>query len=597
MLSNPFCFLIQVAAVFLGGQHSPIDHASATVTSKEWTCAQVPDRATRADGCIDDVASLPFVTPPAWHRSSTTSCHVDAQALIKSLTPPLFTSGPGSSKPDGMLSNPFCFLIQVAAVFLGGQHSPIDHASATVTSKEWTCAQVPDRATRADGCIDDVASLPFVTPPAWHRSSTTSCHVDAQALIKSLTPPLFTSGPGSSKPDGMLSNPFCFLIQVAAVFLGGQHSPIDHASATVTSKEWTCAQVPDRATRADGCIDDVASLPFVTPPAWHRSSTTSCHVDAQALIKSLTPPLFTSGPGSSKPDGMLSNPFCFLIQVGDCSLAYSYRSDDRFLLLLPCPRFAKHIFMRFSSVIVNLLVCGDIESNPGPSDKDLLAQLLAGQNKISATVENIQANQKKFESKITTLAEKINGIEQQLSSLNKLTTQVNDMEKVISHQSAALASLIEKVDDLENRSRRNNLIIYGLDETSVESSEELEKKVVEGIFLEKLQVPTPAIERIHRLGFKGAKTRPVILKFLNYREKESILRKSYKLKGTSLSLSQDFSKRVREIRKNLWNSATEDRARGGKVKLVHDKLCVDGTFYTWNDERNERCQLNKAPRK
>ncbi|KAH8040079.1 hypothetical protein HPB51_009335 [Rhipicephalus microplus] len=117
-----------------------------------------------------------------------------------------------------------------------------------------------------------------------------------------------------------------FVLKVAAVFLGGQHSPIDHASATVTSKEWTCAQVPDRATRADGCIDDVASLPFVTPPAWHRSSTTSCHVDAQALIKSLTPPLFTSGPGSSKPDGMLSNPFCFLIQVDYLRLAPCFKS-------------------------------------------------------------------------------------------------------------------------------------------------------------------------------------------------------------------------------------------------------------------------------
>lgn len=82
-------------------------------------------------------------------------------------------------------------------------------------------------------------------------------------------------------------------------------------------------------------------------------------------------------------------------------------------------------------------------------------------------------------------------MQQQLSSSKKLTAQVNDME-VISHQSAALASIIEKVDNLENRSRRSNLIINGSDETSVESTEELEQKVVEGIFIEKLQAPTPA---------------------------------------------------------------------------------------------------------
>ncbi|KAL1444058.1 hypothetical protein MTO96_030063 [Rhipicephalus appendiculatus] len=262
----------EVAAVFLGGQRSPIDHASADVTSREWTCALEPECVTRADGHIEDVVPLPFVALLALHRTSVTSSHVDAQTLIKNLAPPFFTSGPGSSKPDGMLSNPFCFIIQVAAVFLGGQRSPIDHASADVTSREWTCALEPECVTRADGHIEDVVPLPFVALLALHRTSVTSSHVDAQTLIKNLAPPFFTSGPGSSKPDGMLSNPFCFIIQVAAVFLGGQRSPIDHASADVTSREWTCALEPECVTRADGHIEDVVPLPFVALLAFHRTS-------------------------------------------------------------------------------------------------------------------------------------------------------------------------------------------------------------------------------------------------------------------------------------------------------------------------------------
>lgn len=44
-----------------------------------------------------------------------------------------------------------------------------------------------------------------------------------------------------------------------------------------------------------------------------------------------------------------------------------------------------------------------------------------------------------------------------------------------------------------------------------------------------------------------------------------------------------------EVRKKLWQSSASERAAGGKVKLLHDKLKIGNRIYVWDQEKNERC--------
>lgn len=163
----------------------------------------------------------------------------------------------------------------------------------------------------------------------------------------------------------------------------------------------------------------------------------------------------------------------------------------------------------------------------------------------------------------------------------------------MSKRDEQICMLVLKVDDLENRSRRNNLIIYGIEEPARESNEELLNEVTE-CFQKNLEVTTSATERCHRFGRKvGNKPRPVIIKFLDYREKTSVLTNAFKLKGTTMSISEDFSSRVREVRRNLWKSAAEEKRNGAKVKLIYDKLSIDDTLYGWNETEKSRFKLQK----
>nr|XP_054917163.1 uncharacterized protein LOC129380383 [Dermacentor andersoni] len=324
-----------------------------------------------------------------------------------------------------------------------------------------------------------------------------------------------------------------------------------------------------------------------------RTAITSDHMTRFPAIKGQTTPSYTSGHGSSLSGNMLRNPFCFVLQVSQYLPTKCYRSDDRFLVLLPCPLSFLNVFNYVFSMPSDLLVCGDIEANPGPTEKEMLSELLIGQGKLTTFVEALQSSQNDIEKNISALTKRIEGFEKQLAGLNALNKRVKTMEDTVVKVDKQLSALIYKVDDLENRSRRNNLVIYGLPDDDEETAAGLESKVVTEVFQDKLGLTVSGIERCHRIGRKFKyKKRPVILKFLDYREKASALKSAHKLKGSEISISEDFSTRTREIRKHLWKSAAQEKANGAKVKLMHNKLSVDNVMYGWDEVKGARYKLS-----
>lgn len=61
-----------------------------------------------------------------------------------------------------------------------------------------------------------------------------------------------------------------------------------------------------------------------------------------------------------------------------------------------------------------------------------------------------------------------------------------------------------------------------------------------------------------------------------------------------VSISDDFSKRVLHHRKSLWESAKEEKLSGKRVRLVYDKLYVDGKAYYWDDSSDSRKECRNA---
>lgn len=95
-----------------------------------------------------------------------------------------------------------------------------------------------------------------------------------------------------------------------------------------------------------------------------------------------------------------------------------------------------------------------------------------------------------------------------------------------------------------------------------------------------VSLDTNNIERAHRLGrFQENKNRPIIVKFMRFKDKSQILSCGGKLKGTSFSIREDYSARVRLARKKLYLYAQERRL---PFKIRFDKLIIGNKRFVYD---------------
>lgn len=236
-----------------------------------------------------------------------------------------------------------------------------------------------------------------------------------------------------------------------------------------------------------------------------------------------------------------------------------------------------------------LLLGGDVEANPGPLTKAQEEKL----NLVFSTVQRLEASN-------ATVLEAVNkvllihiDIKNDLDALTKRVSELETKPVVaastvtgVSHD-ANFACMQEKLDDLENRSRRSNVLFFGITDTDPSETWESSETHVHEFCSNKLGVTVTSIARAHRLGrFSPDKMRPIIAKFYNEKEVETVLSKGVKLKNTTFSISRDFSEAVREKRRRLLQFSRTIKKEGDRVRLVFNKLMVNDTTYTWDAAAN-----------
>ncbi|XP_075534678.1 uncharacterized protein LOC142569037 [Dermacentor variabilis] len=325
-------------------------------------------------------------------------------------------------------------------------------------------------------------------------------------------------------------------------------------------------------------------------------------------LKVLDPAFLVSGQDCSSTNRML-NRVLFFVQVRYFKNAHCLRSDDRCLLLLSYPQSFLSCFMHALFCANRLVLSGDIELNPGPTrktirntgnsdetscssaepDNDLnnisgmLTELLAGQKTIARDIADIKVFQQ-------TVNKRFDALESRVAALEKTSADpsvsLDHSGSDVRSLSQAVSELIKKNDDLENRSRRNNIILHGLGEHNAENTDMLLSNVHQ-FFTEKLQIECPPIERCHRIGTKReGRSRPVILRVLDFRNKVEIMKIVSKLKGTKFYITEDYSANVRTIHKKLWAATSSFRDHGSVVRLRYDRVFINGVRYRWNDAAN-----------
>ena len=197
---------------------------------------------------------------------------------------------------------------------------------------------------------------------------------------------------------------------------------------------------------------------------------------------------------------------------------------------------------------------------------------------MDTNVKHTNKGLDQLSSDINDLKESLEFTEQDIDK--KLVQVANELKDLKTDVKAIETDLLnadevsDKLVELEDPSRRNNLQIGGIEESPDETWGTCENKIKD-VIKEKLDIETDVeLDRCHRMGKKrGNRPRTLICRFTKFKDKQCVLSNGRKLKGTNIYIHEDFSQDTMELRKSLWEQVLEYR-RQGKFAYLNSRSIV-----------------------
>jgi FtsZ-binding cell division protein ZapB len=264
-----------------------------------------------------------------------------------------------------------------------------------------------------------------------------------------------------------------------------------------------------------------------------------------------------------------------------------------------------------------LLRAGNVETNPGPDGKDgartVQTRLTSGgraasassaDRRTSASKATLEPSLSDLMAKLTSMEAGINdNINQVREDVSVMREEVVNLQKEVNEWKDRVCELEREneklkednvgllgkvnnleahVDDLESRSRRNNILVHGLKKEEGETPRDLEMRLND-LFTDKLELAdTVQMDRVHRLGSKP--NAPIIACCTFYKDKVTVLKAKQKLTGSDVFIGEDFSRGVREKRKKLSVFLKDIKQEDKTAKMIYDHLIVGGKKFFLSED-------------
>lgn len=190
---------------------------------------------------------------------------------------------------------------------------------------------------------------------------------------------------------------------------------------------------------------------------------------------------------------------------------------------------------------------------------ELLQEVKLQNNTIKTDVQAIREDLSRNEERIRELEDKVSELERENSTLQK------------------------RVQSLEESSKKNSIIIFGLAEETEDTSS-LKEEIL-SLFNNTLsiEVSIQDIDNLYRTGKRRDIARPVIVRFVRFSDKQKVLRSAHKLKGTSLSIKNDLTLQQQQEQKILYKFFKLAKDKGHLAKIIRNKLIVNEEVFSAHD--------------
>ena len=199
---------------------------------------------------------------------------------------------------------------------------------------------------------------------------------------------------------------------------------------------------------------------------------------------------------------------------------------------------------------------------------------------------NLQFDDRKSDAKI--VSEGFARLQDEVKELREECAFIRQENKDLKAKNERLEKMItemdRKVDDLEGRSKWNNLIIHGLVRAEKETGEDCEG-VLRDLITDRLELADDIqFDRAHRLSAKP--NSPMVPRCTFFKDKVKILKAKRKLQGTNVFIGEDFSSYVCDVRRRLVPHLKKARSENKKCIMVFDRLIIDGKKFALDDGDN-----------
>lgn len=178
---------------------------------------------------------------------------------------------------------------------------------------------------------------------------------------------------------------------------------------------------------------------------------------------------------------------------------------------------------------------------------------------MSGDIQELKQHQLSLTKDISNILTRLETVEKRTSIIDNIQRELTATSQLTRQVQGDMLGLRARLDEAEDRSRRDNLVFFGIADNASETTQQTEETIL-SLFRQSLDLTLSGdnVARAHRIGrFSTNKVRPIIVKFSTYKTKEMVLSKRHMLKGSKVVMREDFSANTRRTRAMLTNFAKE----------------------------------------
>jgi len=220
--------------------------------------------------------------------------------------------------------------------------------------------------------------------------------------------------------------------------------------------------------------------------------------------------------------------------------------------------------------------------------EEKMSKLQVIENDIKDVKNDLKGYQQSLEftqTQLSEVCESVVVLEARCDQLESLKVEIDSLKEKNNH-------LEQKLIEQETYSRRENVIVSGLQEVPREDCFE----TAQNMFI-RMGVGPFQLQRCHRLGSvrtNSKNPRLLIIRFVSFQDKISVMKNRTKLKGTNVFVNDDFPQEIEKKRAALRPLMRYAKQHDPSATLVLDKLRINGTLYSIDTMNDSPIDMTKV---